>query len=292
MTTLHSSESGLPMSFRNFLVPGLLLPIILINAIGFVLPIMQLAIMSFRVPLATGGLGEGYTAGNWSDFVADTYYLRLIWSTVWMSAVVTVAALVCSYPIAWFIHNATGLVKSVVLVLVVTPLLTSAVVRSYGWVTVLGDQGLIATILNTIPGVTAPRLMYNMTGVIIGLTEIQMPYVILAILVGLGKVDPYFREAARTLGATPAQTFWRVVLPISMPGVALGCLLSFVHSVSAFVTPRVLGGGRVNVLATEIYEQSTTLLNWPIAGLISVVVLILFSIALGFYSRAISRLTF
>ena len=171
-------------------------------------------------------------------------------------------------------------------VLVISPLLTSAVVRTYGWIALLSDQGPIVSSIAAL-GFTAPRLMFNTTGVVIGLTEILMPYMILSLLAGFGRLDPRVEEAAMTLGARPGRIFWRVILPLTLPGIALGCLLCFVLAVSSFITPKLLGGGRVFLLATEIYDQAIVTLNWPLAATLSMLVLIIFGAALAVYARVL-----
>jgi putative spermidine/putrescine transport system permease protein len=160
------------------------------------------------------------------------------------------------------------------------------VVRTYGWIALLADQGPIVSAIAAL-GLTPPRLMFNTTGVIIGLTEILMPYMILSLLAGFGRLDPRVEEAAMSLGATPVRTFWRVILPLTLPGIALGCLLCFVLAVSSFITPKLLGGGRVFLLATEIYDQAIVTLDWPLAATLSMLVLIIFGAALAAYARVL-----
>jgi putative spermidine/putrescine transport system permease protein len=265
---------------------ALLLPIALINAIGFILPVLNLLRMSFNEALAGGGVRETVTLANWIGLFGDSFYVELIVNSITVSLGITMATLVVSYPIALYLHRSSGRWRTFLTVLVISPLLTSAVVRTYGWIALLADQGPIVGAIAAL-GLPPPRLMFNTTGVIVGLTEILMPYMILSLLAGFGRLDPRVEEAAMTLGAPPAKTFWRVILPLTLPGIALGCLLCFVLAVSSFITPKLLGGGRVFLLATEIYDQAIVTLNWPLAATLSMLVLIIFGAALAAYARVL-----
>lgn len=276
-------------SGRFGLVATLLAPIILVNSFVFLLPIFNLFRISFNEALPGGGIGASGTLENWYKLAEDSYYLEIMLRSVGMSLLVTLLALVSSYPIALYVHRAKGAWRTFLFVLVVSPLLTSAVVRTYGWIAMLADQGLVNNAL-VLLGFSPLRLLYNQTGIVIGLTEILMPYMILALLAGFGRLDPRCEEAALTLGATPIQTFWRIIVPLTAPGIALGCLLCFVLCVSSFITPRILGGGRVFLLATEIYDQAIVTLNWPGAATLSILVLVIFGAALIVYTRAVNRL--
>jgi putative spermidine/putrescine transport system permease protein len=267
------------------LATGLLAPIALVNLVGFIVPVLLLLRMSFNESLADGRLVETFSPATWGLLVSDPFYFQILVASVWLSLLVTAGALVFSYPIALFLHRAGGTTRNLLSVLVVVPMLTSAVVRTYGWIAILADRGLVANLLRAV-GITPSRLIFNTTGVEIGLVEILMPYMILALLAGFGRLDPRLEEAASVLGARPLKVFWRVVLPLTLPGAALGCLLCFVLSISSFVTPKLLGGGRVFLLATEIYNDATDTLNWPLAACLSIVILVLFGGSLGFYARA------
>lgn len=271
---------------RTGTAAALLLPIAIINVIGFILPVLNLARMSFNEALAGGGVREAFTLVNWTGLFGDSFYVELIVNSIMVSLGITLATLVVSYPIALYLHRSSGRWRTFLTVLVISPLLTSAVVRTYGWIVLLADQGPIVSSIAAL-GITPPRLMFNTTGVIIGLTEILMPYMILSLLAGFGRLDPRVEEAAMTLGAPPAKIFWRVILPLTLPGIALGCLLCFVLAVSSFITPKLLGGGRVFLLATEIYDQAIVTLNWPLAATLSMLVLIIFGAALGAYARVL-----
>lgn len=267
----------------------LLLPIALVNVVGFILPILNLARYSFNRARIGGGIEDVFTWENWVDLVSDPFYREILFNSIWVSLCITVVTLVLSYPIALYLHRATGAWKTFLTVLVISPLLTSAVVRTYGWIALLNDNGPVIGIIKAL-GLPSPSLMFNIKGVFIGLAEILMPYMILALLAGFGRLDPRVEEAARALGATPARTFREIILPLTLPGIALGCLLCFVLAVSSFITPKLMGGGRVFLLATEIYDQAIVTLNWPRAATLSLLVLIVFGAALWAYSAVMRRL--
>jgi putative spermidine/putrescine transport system permease protein len=267
----------------------LLLPIAMINTIGFILPVLNLARLSFNKVSLGGGIENVFTWENWFGLLTDSFYLELVFNSVWISLAITLTTLVVSYPIALYLHRSSGPWRTFLTVLVISPLLTSAVVRTYGWIAILIDDGPVVSAIRAL-GLPAPSLMFNIKGVFIGLTEILMPYMILALMAGFGRLDPRVEEAARTLGATPARTFSKVILPLTLPGIALGCLLCFVLAVSSFITPKLMGGGRVFLLATEIYDQAIVTLNWPLASTLSILVLIVFGAALWAYSVVLRRL--
>jgi putative spermidine/putrescine transport system permease protein len=276
---------------RTPLAFGLLLPIAIVNAIGFLAPVAYLLRMSFNESTGGGGLREAFTLASYVAFITDPFYLGLVARSIGFSLFITALTLVLSYPIALFIHRADPKWKSLLTIVTVSPLLVSAVVRTYGWMLILGDQGFVNGLLKNAGVISAPlRLINNSTGVVIGLTEILMPYMVLALLAGFGRLDRSYEEAALSLGARPWTTFRRVVVPLTAPGIALGCLLCFVLAVSSFITPKLLGGGRVFLLATEIYDQAITLLNWPLAATMSIIVLLIFGLALVFYTRIVRAL--
>jgi len=251
--------------------------------------VLNLARYSFNKSRIGGGIEQVFTWENWAGLLSDPFYLELIINSVWISLAITLTTLVASYPIALYLHRASGSWRTFLTVLVISPLLTSAVVRTYGWIAILTDDGPVVSAIKAI-GLPAPSLMFNIKGVFIGLTEILMPYMILALMAGFGRLDPRVEEAARTLGATPARTFRKVILPLTLPGIALGCLLCFVLAVSSFITPKLMGGGRVFLLATEIYDQAIVTLNWPLASTLSILVLVVFGAALWAYSAVLRRL--
>ena len=268
---------------------ALLLPLVLINLIAFVLPVARLVQISFLEGHG-GVLTDTLTVANYLGFLTDSYYLGLIGNSLLLAAIVTVATLVAAYPIAMFLHTVSPRWRNVLFVITISPLLVSAVVRTYGWMILLGDQGLVNDALIGLGLIEKPvRLINNTLGVVVGLVEVLMPYMALSLIAGFGRLDPALEEAAASLGASRIRRFIRVTLPLTAPGIALGSLLCFVLSISSFVTPKLLGGGRVFLLATEIYDQAVVQLEWPMAATTSVVVLVLFGCALILYTRLVRR---
>lgn len=266
------------------LLPLLVLPAVAVNLLVFLWPMVNLGGLSFREGLPGGGIGATFSLATWVELAGDSFFREILLRSIGMSLAITLLALLAAYPLAFFVHRADPRWRSVLVVACISPLLISAVVRTYGWLVILGDRGFLPSILRAV-GVEPGRLVFNMTGVVIGLVEILMPYMILCLLAGFGKLNQTLEEAAASLGAPPLTVFWRIVLPLTLPGILLGCLLTFVLTISSFITPKLLGGGRVLLLATEIYDQAIVTLNWPLAAALSVITLVVFGLAILVYGR-------
>ena len=278
---------------RRLALPALLLlPACLVALAAFIMPMLWLLRLSLDRAESGGVLVHTLSAGNYARFLSDPYYLGILWRSLWVSAVVAGLTLLASYPIALFLFRSRSRWRSVLAILTVAPLLVSSVVRTFGWMVILGDRGWINGVLR-LAGIThAPiRLMNDVGGVLIGLTEILMPTMILALIAGFARLDPVLEEAARTLGAPPWRSFLRVTLPLTMPGIVVGALVTFMLAISSFVTPSLLGGGRVVLLATDIYEEALQTLDWPFAAAVSIILVLLFGLALAATERAGRRWT-
>lgn len=276
---------------RTFWV--LAIPALLGLLVSYVLPLLYMVRMAFNRGASDGIIEETFTLDTFLRPLGDSYYWKVTLDTFLMGLTVALFCVIVAYPIALFLTRSTSRFKSVLIALALAPLLTSAVVRTYGWMVILGSGGLINQTLIDLGVIQIPlRLANNMTGVIIGLVEIFMPYAILAMMSGFGKLNPQLEEAAGSLGASKFKVFTRITLPLSLPGVLMAVLLVFVLAISTFVTPRLLGGGAVQVLATEIYDQATGLINWPFAAALSVLLLILFGVIIALYQGLIKKLGF
>lgn len=269
----------------------LLLPGLVALVITFLLPLIWLFRASFASSTMGALSGGDCTLQSYSAVLFDPFYWRVAWNTLVLGFNVAFFAVILSYPIALFLARTESRFRGVLTALAVAPLLTSSVVRTYGWMVILGDRGVINSTLQSL-SVTGGviRLTNNSFGATVALIEILMPYAILAMLSGFGRLNTQLEEAAAMLGANRLRVFTRIILPLSAPGVLTAALLVFVLAISSFVTPRLMGGGRVFVLGTEVFNEATVTLNWPLAAALSVMLLILFSSIILLYQRALRAL--
>jgi putative spermidine/putrescine transport system permease protein len=196
---------------------------------------------------------------------------------------------VIGYPLAYYLARTTSRWRSWLTILVVFPLLLNLVVRTFGWIALLANRGLVNEMLAGLGWIETPiRLMFNFTGLLIGLTHIFLPFMVLMLVGAIQTIDRSVEDAARVLGANWGSTFLRVTLPLSIPGILSGSILVFVLTISALVTPRLLGGPTYKVMSTLIYDQFLALLNWP-AGSAMAVLLTAMVIGLIALSSSLAR---
>lgn len=275
----------------RLLLLALLLPGLLTLGVTFAAPLAWLIRASFSPIGSMIAPSAPWSTSAYAAVLFDPFYWRVAGNTLWLGLMVSLPAVALAYPIALFLHRSTSRWKGVLTALAIAPLLTSSVVRTYGWMVLLGDRGVINATLQALSLTTTPwRLSNNTLGATLALIEILMPYAILAMLSGFGRLNQQLEEAAQMLGAARWRVFLRITLPLSLPGVLTAALLVFVLAISAFVTPRLMGGGRVFVLGTEIFSEATVTLNWPLAAALSVLLLVLFSSVIVLYQRALRAL--
>jgi putative spermidine/putrescine transport system permease protein len=284
--------SPVARSWGRRLTPALLLaPGLVLIALFFLWSMWIMLEYSFY-SFESGELEKDWTLDSWRRFFTDSFYWDILWRTARLGLTVTVLSLLIGYPVAYTLARIRR--RSVLIpcyVIIFSPLLVSVVVRSYGWMLLLGRQGFVNDVLTSLPFVDNPvRLVFNSTGVIIALVHILMPFAIFPMLSVLTQLPSNLKEAAQDLGATRFQTFSKVVLPLSMPGIIAAAQIVFVLSISALVTPLLLGGGRVFVLSRLIY-QNITELNWPLAAVQAFVLLGMALLILVVFSR-LNRATY
>lgn len=286
-TTPETGAGAVARARRSWVPLALLVPATV--SLGFTVgyPLVWLVHTSLSVQLPDGVVTNNTTTSAYGSVLSSGFYWKVVLTTVELGGIVTVATVALTYPLALFLLRTRSRWRGVLVALAIAPMLTSTVVRSYGWLMILNNQGLVDSLLRDLGyHGTPPTLDNNFTGTAIGLVEVLMPYAILAMLSGFGQLDAEFERAAATLGASRLQVMRRVTLPLSLPGVLTAGLLVFVLTISSFVTPDILGGGRVFLLATEIYNDATVSLDWPQAAVLSVFILVLFAVTGVVYQRA------
>jgi len=251
----------------------------------FVAALLLLLSYTFR-PYTSIVIEPVWTLDTWKHFLTSSFYWSIVIETVELASIVTLATVLLAYPTAWVLVQIRNRALSVVCYIVLfSPLLVSVVVRSYGWLLLLGDHGFVNALLVRLPWIHSPvRLVFNFTGVTIALVHILLPFAVFPLLSVLRQLPPNVREAAADLGAPPWQVFLRVSLPLSLPGVVTGAQIVFTLAVSAWVTTVLLGGGRVLVLAKLVYDNISNL-NWPLGAVECFVLMVTALIALAIFGR-------
>jgi putative spermidine/putrescine transport system permease protein len=270
---------------------ALLLPALLLLLVAFVFPVGMLVPMSFRPYVPLVGITSGFTTAYYTRLVTDSYYLEIIGRTLALGLIVTLSTLVIGYPLAFFLARTRSRWRNWLTLLVVFPLYLNLVVRTFGWIALLAQNGLVNQALQTLGVVNEPvKLLFNFAGLMIALTHIFLPFMVLVLIGPIQNIPRDVEDAARVLGASWGGTFLRVTLPLSMPGILSGSILVFVLTISALVTPRLLGGPTYQVMSTLIFDEFLQRLNWP-AGSAEALLLTLMVLALVFLSGVLARRT-
>jgi len=219
---------------------------------------------------------------TWPDFTNFVIFFdskigqQALSRTIRVSIIVTLICIIAGYPVALFIKRVGRRWHGFLLAIVIFPFLISAVVRAFGWTVILGRSGLINKGMIWFGIIEKPiALVQNEIGIIIGETHLLLPYMILSLLAVIQRIDPNLEDAAKSLGASPVDVFWRVVVPMTLPGLLTGTLLVFSLAMTAFATPFLLGGGRSPILTTLLYQNAFGLYDWTKAATIGVVLLVL-----------------
>ena len=249
----------------------LVLPLALFFALFVFAPLALLGAVSFYndPTMTTPGVVQ------YVKFVTDSFNMAVLGQTLWLGLLATAVALVVGYPLAYIYMVAPAALQRVLMLVIVLPLLTSAVVRTFAWVVILGRQGIVNTMLTALGLVDTPvRLLYTPWAVVVALAQIQLPLMVLPVITALGNIDPNLRHASHALGAGRWRTFVEVTLPLSAPGLLAGCLLVYAGSVSAFVMQTLVGGGQLMLMPQYMYQQAIQANNYPFAAAVAMILLV------------------
>ncbi|CAN7661404.1 ABC transporter permease [Rhizobium rhizogenes] len=243
---------------------ALIAPAVLLLGVFLVLPYINIVIMSLRNPGSGTPYAPGFTLGNYLRLFADSFYLEQTANTLMIGFITTFICLVLGFPVAWQLAKTQMRFRGLAYGLVLSPLLVGIVIRSYGWTILLGNNGMINRTLIGLGLIDRPLgLMYNSLGIVIALVHVFLPFMILPLMSALQGIDPSIETAARSLGAGRIIAFRRIVLPLAMPGIQAGCILVFVLSLSAYVTPSLIGGLRVKTMAVSVVDALIDTFQWP-----------------------------
>jgi putative spermidine/putrescine transport system permease protein len=235
----------------------------------FFLPLIFVFLESFK------GVGGGVTLSRYTEVLTNTQFQNVFARTLKIAVIVTPLAIVLGYPSAYLMTKLSAGKKSILMSLVILPLMTSPVARTYAWIVILGKFGIVNQTLTTVGIVEEPlRLMYTEGAIVIGLLQLFMPLMVLTLVSSMENIQNEVEEAALSLGSGRAGCFFRVLVPLSFDGLILGTTLVFTGCITAYVTPAILGGAKVLTLSTLMRQEAMELMNWEAATVIAVLMIL------------------
>lgn len=253
----------------------LLLPTLLLLGVFFCIPVL----LMFGVSLASRGLYGGIEwTLNFENYLrlADPLYWNIYGRSLFLAGATTVVCLAVGFPLAYVMARSSPRMQNVLLLLVMIPFWTNFLVRTYAWIFLLRTEGFFNSVLMHLRILDAPLdLLYTNGAVFIGLVYGYLPFMILPLYVAIERISPSLEEAALDLYASGLSVFWHVVIPLARPGIVAGCILVFIPSVGAFITPHLLGGGQSMMLGTLIQHEFLVVRDWPFGSAISFVLMLL-----------------
>ena len=272
---------------ENWLTAVMLAPTFLWFLFMLILPLVVILVFSFGERAAVGGYAGGFTFEHYANLSSR---LKAFQNTMTIAPLGTLLCLLVAYPLAYFLAlRVNKKFKLILLVLVIVPFWTSLLVRTYAWIFILGGRG-IPTLLEFI-GFEDVSLINTQGAVLIGIVYGYLPLMVFPIFVSLEKLDRRLLEASNDLGASPLKTFWQVTLPLSMPGIATGCMLVFILLMGEFLIPAFLGGGKVYFIGNALVDLFLQSRNWPFGAAISVTLVAIMLVTITFYMRMLTSKT-
>jgi putative spermidine/putrescine transport system permease protein len=264
----------------------LALPGAVLFAALVMVPLALTLALSFHVYDSATGAKDQLTLAHYIAIVTDDYFLAIFWRTLRLAALTTLICAMVGAPEAYILSRMREPWRAIFLLAIIGPLLVSVVVRTFGWSMLLGPAGLINDIFRFV-GIGTVRLLYTETAIVIGLVHVMLPFMVIPVWTSLQKLDPMVEAAAWTLGASRFTALRRVVMPQVTMGLLSGSLVVFGLSASAFAIPALLGGRRLKVAATVVYDQYMNELNWPLGAAIAIIVLLVNLVIMLAYHRAV-----
>lgn len=276
----HSAALGRDQLVERLFMLSLAGPALLLVTVCMLVPVTWLFYQSFF------GNDGAASLANYRNLIEQPSYARIFWTTFKVGALTTGICALLAYPLSYFLSQLSRRAANLCMIAVLLPFWTSLLVRTYAWLVLLQRTGLINTWGIQLGLWSEPLpLVNNLTGTLIGMVHIMLPFIVLPLYSSMRTIDPSLIQAAANLGASPAQGFWRVFFPLSLPGLMAGALLVFILCLGVYITPAVLGGGRVIMVSSRIASDIDTFLNWNSASALGVVLLFLTFLLLLLASR-------
>jgi putative spermidine/putrescine transport system permease protein len=264
-------------------------PAILLCSVMLLVPLLLTVILSFNTFDADLGPQSGtFTLEHYRAVLLDPYYYEIFWRTFWISGLVTLVCIVVGAPEAYILNRMGKPWRSIMLLVVLAPLMISVVVRAFGWSMLLGQEGLINGVLAAF-GLGSYKLLYTETAIVIALVHVMLPFMVIPVWTSLQKLDQGVANAALSLGASPLTAMRRIILPQVMPGILSGSLIVFGLSASSFAIPGLLGGRRLKMMATLVYDEYLHELNWPLGASIALLLLLANLVVMLGWNRMLER---
>ncbi|TWT25784.1 ABC transporter permease [Planomicrobium sp. CPCC 101110] len=268
-----------------------LLPTLLFFGVFLVLPFALLIKLSFQDVDAMLITLNTYSLSQYIEVFSSPVYLGTIWSTIWVAALTTVFCLLLAYPAAYLLVRAPSRkMRALFYILLVSPLLTSVVIRTFAWIVLLAQNGLINDSLLKLNVIQEPlSMLWNMKAVIIAYVQVMLPFAVLPIATSLSETHVNLRNASMILGANRIQTFLKVTLPLTIPGAITGAIIVFSLAAGSYITPLLVGGRMQPLLPLSIYQQVMQVFNLPLAAAMSISLLVLVFIIVGLLGYILKR---
>lgn len=254
--------------------------------IFFVFPLLYILLVSFANRGIYGGIEYAFTMDNYVKFF-DPLYLSVLWNSLFLAGFTTVVCIIFGYPFAYIIARSPKKYRNLLLMLVIVPFWTNSLVRTYAWIVLLRTEGVINVFLMKLGIISEPlAMLYNQGAVMIGLTYTLFPFMVLPLYASIEQLDRSLLEASSDLGAKPWQTFMRVTVPLTFPGIVAGSLLTFIPSLGLFFIPDLMGGSKSLLIGNLIRNQFLTARDWPFGSAVSIILMILTLLFILIYLRS------
>lgn len=268
-----SSQQSTRRTYRDLGKWWTISPVVLWMGILFVIPLLLVLAVSFYTRSAFGGIELPLTIENYIRFV-DPLYIRIVWVSCVLAFITTALCLAIGYPFAYIIARSPKQFRNILLLLVIVPFWTNSLIRTYAWIVLLRTEGVINTFLLNLGVIQEPlALLYNEFAVLVGLVYTMLPFMVLPLYASIEKLDRSHLEAASDLGAKPWQTFIKITLPLTTPGIVAGSLLVFIPSLGLFFIPDLMGGSKAVLIGNLIKNQFLMARDWPFGSAASIILM-------------------